>query len=69
MPRNTRKELVGKREENYQIYLRAEKLAELEQSLHRTLRWCDCSLISRWNATSCCRNGKCTCRTNPKEAD
>jgi hypothetical protein len=68
MPRNIRKQLVGKREENYEIHIRGQELAALERSLHRTWQWCDNSFISIWNIGSCC-NGRCTSRTNPKEAD
>src|SRR5579884_4126135 len=68
MPRNTRKQLVGKRTENCEIDLRAEELADLERSLHRAWRWCGNKVTPIWNDPNYCisrSNG----RTNPKEAD
>ncbi len=46
MPRRTRKQLVGKIED-YEIDHRAEELADLERSLHRTWRWCSDTTVPR----------------------
>jgi hypothetical protein len=67
MPRRSRKQLVGKKEENYEIYTRTKELADLERSLHRTWRWCGNTIIPIWNTTSSYID-KSSGRTNFKEA-
>lgn len=68
MPRTGRKQLIGKRQENYEIYIRAKELAALERSLHRTWRWCGNTIVPMWGGTSCFIS-RCSDSTNLKEAE
>lgn len=68
MPRLGRKQLVGKRIENYETALRAEELAELERSLHRAWKWCGNRIVPIWNDPNCLIS-KSNGRPNPKAAD
>jgi hypothetical protein len=67
MPRTGRKNLVGKKQENYEIYMRTQELASLERSLHRAWKWCGNRIVPIWDDPSFINSSNG--HSNPEEAD